>query len=90
MGTTRTRQPGAVAVRAAVAIGDDLGRRLLFVALAERAEAARLRAGTPSLNVVRPLGPVLGDDHPAADDRIFTQFGHGELLQGGAVLRLAT
>ena len=47
----------------------------VFVAFAEWAESV----GVPLLRgieVVRPLGTALGDDDPAANDRIFTQVWH--------------
>ena len=65
----------AVALRARLAIGDDFAGRLVFVSFAERAEAALLplRRG---VEVVRPFRPRTGDDHPAADDRIFAEVRH--------------
>src|SRR5260370_9682724 len=57
----------------AVAVGDDLVRRLIFLALAEGTKTAvaglRLRLGRD-----RPLASLRGNNHPAADNRVFSQF----------------
>ncbi len=73
---------GPVGARPAVAIGEDLGRGLVLLPLAEGAEpplGLRLRL---ALEVVRPLRPLVRDDHPATDDRVLTQLGHDGLLGG--------
>ena len=62
---------------AEVAIGDDLRRRLVLLPLAERADRGSLVLVRLGLEVVGPLGPLVRDDHPAADDRVFSQLGHG-------------
>ncbi len=72
----------AVGPGASVAIGDDLGRRLVLVPLAERAGAGLDERLVLMLEVVGPLGPLDRDDHPAADDRVFAQFRHREVLRG--------
>ncbi len=66
----------------AIAVGEDLVRRLVLVALAERAEAAAVQ-GSLGLGRDRPLGPVGGDDDPAADNRILAQFRHRQSSQCG-------
>ena len=77
LGTTRMRQPGPLGAGAALAVGEDLGGGLVLLPLAERAEARRVGLGLGlALEVVRPFRPLVRDDHPAADDRVFTQFGH--------------
>ena len=38
-----------------------------------------------ALEVVGPLGPLVRDDHPAADDRIFSQLGHRRASSGSGV-----
>src|SRR2546423_978258 len=64
-----------VAAALAVAVGEDLVRRVALAALAERAGAAgtgdRLVLGRDG-----PLGAVGGDDDPAAHDRVLAQFRH--------------
>src|SRR5262249_45109370 len=55
---------------------EDLGGRLVLVPLAERAEARLGLALRVALEVVRPLRPLVCDDHPAPDDRVLTQLGH--------------
>jgi hypothetical protein len=47
----------------------------VLVAGAERAKLAA-RGGRRAREVVRALGAALGDNHPAADDRIFAKLGH--------------
>ena len=65
----------------AIAVGEDLGRRVAFVPLAERAEDVPTRRACSCVILQRPLGALRGDDHPAADDRVFPQLGHA--LQSG-------
>ena len=68
------RRVGAGARSVGGAMGEQLGRGQRLLPGAERAQpAARLGARAV---VVRALGPVGGDDDPAANDRIFSQFGH--------------
>ena len=64
----------------AVAVGEDLVRRVVLAALAERAEAAARRRRL-DLRRDRPLGPVGGDDDPAANDRILAQLRHRQTPQ---------
>ena len=71
---------GAVGARAVVAVGDDFGGRVLFMSFAEWAGGRVARRRCLGLEVVRALGPFVGDDHPAADDRVFAEFGHARDL----------
>ena len=66
----------SVGPRAEAAIGEDLRRRPILVPLAERAGGGRVRRRVLRAEVVGPLGPLVRDDHPAADDRVFPQVGH--------------
>src|SRR5262249_3063595 len=77
-----------VAVRAALPVGGDLMRRVLLAPLAEGTEAAGSVQRGAVHQVVRTLGPVFGDDYPAAYDRIFTQVGHGAFYGVGKCLTL--
>ena len=45
-------------------------------------------AGVSDPEVVGPLGPLVRDDHPAADDRVFPQLGHDRLLRCGRISRM--
>jgi hypothetical protein len=65
-------------LRAAVArraVGENLGRGLGFVSITEGAESA-LAADRLAEEVIGAPDAIGGDDHPAADNRIFSQFGH--------------
>ena len=59
----------------AVAVGDDLVGSLIFLALAERTKTAVAGLGL-GLGRDRPLGSLRGNNHPAADNRVFSQFRH--------------
>ena len=67
--------PRAIPLRARVAIGDDLVGGLVLVPFAEGAETMP-PSPRRGLEVVRPFGAALRDDHPAADDRVFAQVRH--------------
>ncbi len=55
--------------------GGDFAGRLVFAPFAEG--TCHGDAGTRrGLKLVGSVGSVLGDDYPAVDDRVFTQFGH--------------
>ena len=71
---------GAVCARAVVAVGDDFGRGVVFVAFAEWAGGWVGRGRGLGLEVVGAFGAFVGDDDPAADDRIFAEFGHARDL----------
>ena len=76
--------PFAVALRAGLAIGEDFVGRFVLVALAEGAEAALL-ALLRRVEVVRPFRPAAGDNHPAADNRVFSKVGHEKKVGVGGV-----
>ena len=59
----------------AIAIGEDLERRILLVPLAKRAEGGRRRRWLV-LDRDGPLGAVRGDNDPAAHDRVLAKFRH--------------
>ena len=67
----------AVALRAGLAIGDDLAGRLVFVALRRTGRSGPSAAAASSRSRAA-VSPGAGDDHPAADDRIFAEVWHGE------------
>ncbi len=74
----------SVGPRAEAAVGEDLRRRLVLVPLAERAGGRRVRRRVLRAEVVGPLGPLVRDDHPAADDRVFPQVGHDSVSSTAA------
>ena len=60
----------------AVAPGENLRRRLVFVSLAERAMLVAFGGDCFDLKIAGALLPLGRDDDPAARDRIFSQVGH--------------
>ena len=71
---------GLVGPGAGPAVGEDLVRRVLLVALAERAQRRRRQRLVPRRDGA--LGPIRGDDHPAPDDRVLAQLRPRQLAKG--------
>ena len=81
---------GAVGAGPVIPIRQDFVRRVFFVPLAERAGRGLSRQAPFGLEVVRTLGALVRDDHPAADDRVFAELWHARHLLSSSHLRLAT
>ena len=73
----------------AVAIGQNLGRRLVLVPFAERAESVRPGGDRLDLEIVGPLLPLGRDDDPAAGDGIFSQISHENRMRSSSTSMLS-
>src|SRR6185436_12119312 len=62
----------------AVAMRQQLARRHLFVPFAEGTAIGRADRHGLETEISGPLAPFSRDDHPAAGDRILTEFAHEE------------
>ena len=62
---------------AVTAVNQHLVRRGVLVARTEGAKAPHCPGFVRNQEIRGPFAPFLGDDDPAAKDRVFAQFGHG-------------